>query len=247
MSSYILLFCSTIAAILGILISRSEKLKNHKLFGLNTSGLILCIISLIAFIVSFRDISYKNTIANEKSKLETEKLILISNQADAAIQPPFTFLNNFLSFNGHSELIKILNKDIQDEPGKDHPNHKEIEPIMEVFKSVSVFNTSTMTFNGKKLTWLENMLYDLKNTYYLCDELLKCYGDTNHQLISTIDEIKNRSEELFFILNTAATYPGIKDSYVGGIPREQDLDFIRHYFLRCLKAKRLIHEIQKKQ
>ena len=55
--------------------------------------------------------------------------------------------------------------------------------------------------------------------------------------------MKFRSHQLIFILEAVATYPGMKDVWIDGIPTEQHMDFIRHYYLRMLRVQRLIREI----
>ena len=244
MSSYVILFCSFLTGITGVLLSQSEKFQNHTILEIKTGSIVLIVIAIIGLFASINDIQRKNKIEKEKASQETQKLKLIANRAYGAIQPSFIFISSFLSSNDHGHLLEIFQKNIQDEPGETRPTPSELDSIINVFKSVSMFQASNMTSNGKKISWLGNFSYNLKETHYLCDELLKHYGDANHELINTIDELKNRSHTLIFMFEAVATYPGMKDAWKNGIPIDQHMDFIRHYFLRFLKAQRIIREIK---
>ena len=186
MSSYVILICSFLIGVIGILISQSEKLQKHTILNINTISLILIFISIIGLIASISDLNRKNKIEEEKERLEVEKLKLIANRANHAIQPSFIFISSFLSNNDNGQLIEIFNKTIKDEPGESRPDPSELDPIMNVFKSTSMFEASNMTSDDKKLTWLGCFIYRLKETNFLCDELLKHYGDTNHLIITQV-------------------------------------------------------------
>jgi len=244
MLSHVTLVCSILTVIIVIFLSQSEKFKNHTIWKINTGSILLILIATIGFSASFCDIQRKSKIEKEKASQETQKLKLIANRACGAIQPSLFFISSFLSNNDHRHLLKIFQKNIQDEPGKTRPAPSELDPIINVFKSVSMFQASNMTSNGKKISWLGSFTDNLRKTYYLCDELLKHYGDANHELINTIDELKNRSHILIFIFETVANYPEMKDVWENGIPTDQHMDFIRHYFLRFFKAQRIIREIK---
>ena len=130
-----------------------------------------------------------------------------------------------------------------DEPGTDRPDPHLMDQIMEVFSKSSLYRSSNMSMNGKQLSWLQSFYAAMIESNYRCDLLLRHYGSVNHPLIAVADDLRIRSETLLFLMRTAQTLPDFKRIWENGISREQHLDFFRHYFLRILKAKRIIRNI----
>ena len=243
----IIIICSLITATVGILQSRSLKRKDKAIWGLKRSALILILISVATISSSLSIINVY--LENKKSKLlefrENEKLTLIAYRAQGAIDPIMMFLSSYLSANGLDKPLTIFNENHEDEPGKDRPAPYLMNPITDVFSKSSLFQPSNMWVKGRQLTWIESLYQQLRESNYRCDLLIKHYGSVNHPLVVVMDELRMRSEVLIFLVDTAAKHAGMKKVWEKGISHEQHLDILRHYFLRMLKAKRIIRSILK--
>jgi hypothetical protein len=182
------------------------------------------------------------------------KDIRVAQRLDAAITPSILFLASFLSGMGvephhnkekYEEIWTLFATDFVDKDGTERPDPKVLDTIMGNLMNISFFGTSNVNIQEKQLTWYEAFISDLSQTKAMCTEILQFYSDRDDRLISLVENIRQRAQNLIFLLNTNASSESLKDIYESwnnGIPREQYADFVRHYYLAMLKAKRVIRE-----
>jgi hypothetical protein len=210
----------------------------------------LVILAFISSLATGLDMYRSHKEEDMQKHLEQEKLKYVAIGAKGAISPIIEFLWAFLRSADKEEEMKLFIKGYKIEPGKDIPPPQSLDQIMEVFSktsffkpsNTSIFNPSNKSIHGKAISWFQKLYQNIKQSKYECDHLLKQYGGMNHSIIMLIDDLRIRSDQLLFLMESAKMIPELFDMWKVGVPN-QHIDFFRHYFLRISRANSMVKEI----
>lgn len=184
----------------------------------------------------------------QKYMAKNPKDIRVARRLKDAIVPSLLFLSTFVKENDetkYKDTWNLFNQDFADKVGTNYPNPEILDEIMEVLCNKSFLTPSNMMMQDQAVSWFDSFRYQLQQTHGSCSEILLHYADRDDTLISLVENIRNRSKDLIFLLETNASSPELEDiyqSWSNGIPMEQYSDFVRYYYLEILKARRVIRE-----
>jgi len=248
--------------LIGLLASISDNFyetKIRSLIFISFFGAISGIISLV---------NQENAKA-ETFKKEVEKLNLVADRADAACQKALYFFYEFITYCVKNDsvkrnsLVKIFHTSHPIEAGHDVPDPKVLDPIINLFKQNSMFAGSVIYTDEKnniymkysnqndpydekleQKSWFEAFLWSLRSVNESLDELLKYYGSTQHEIIRIAEELRLRSMNIHFFLESTTQHENLISLWKNGIPTENRLKEIRYYLLWHLKLKISIWKIR---
>ena len=250
MLATIIIVTSFIILLIAIIGSNRADDRPKFLLRLSTKGLILLIVAILGVAASAGKEYFEYRELKKQNEIEKQKLLVVAMRADHTISYPMQFLSGFLFGEDKREIFNLFKTDFPDEPGKDRPNPSILDPLAIIFAKHPWFTESNMTRNGEKVHWLGSLGWHLIRLRDECESFLEHYGNIKHPLVDAIDDIRIRNETLLMMIDACLRKSEYQkqfiDLYRNGIPKVH-IDFYRHLFLRILKAKRLIREIQSGQ
>jgi len=247
MLTTVIILTSFAILLIDIVSSNRDGNRPKYLLKLSRKGLILLIAAIIGVSASVGKEYFKFQEQKQQKEFENQQLLRISSRADNAIKYSIQFLSGFLSKEDRKEIFKLFENDFMDEPCTNRPDPSILDPLIELFVHHSWLSSSNMIIEGKNVPWLSGFEWHLIQMHEECDLFLKHYGNVKHPLVNTIDDIRLRAETLLLMIGTCLKKHEYQNQFIelyrNGIPKVH-IEFYRHFYLRIIKAKRLIREIQ---
>ena len=243
----LIILASFAILLIGIISSNRDESRPKYLLRLSPKGIILLIAAIVGFSASIGKEYFEFREQKLQKEFEKQQLLRIASRAENAIHYSLQFLSGFLSKEDRKVIFQLFQDDFPDEPSKDRPDPSILDPLVKLFAQHSWFSASNMTKNGEKVHWLGNLGWHLLQMREKCDLFLRHYGNIKHPLVNTIDNIRLRTETLLFFIDACLKSHEYQSQFIElyrkGIPKVH-IEFYRHFYLRVIKAKRLIREIQ---
>lgn len=159
------------------------------------------------------------------------------------------FLLTFLGVNGRSALANHF--DLHYKGAKLMPlttiaMQKELHAIFmsaRMLEPTDVLTRNTSSERFKPVAQIGILTSAMRKSYTEAKELLSHYGDTDHELIRIVDELRMRSELLATMVPTLERIPGgVHGIFENGVP-DQYAGFFSHYFAKQYECKLLCDSI----
>jgi hypothetical protein len=149
----------------------------------------------------------------------------------------------FLRDCGLEQGTALFSQDYEDRRGTNYPSLSLVDPIVKVYASNTLIAPSNVTVGDQQLTWAGVLITDLRRLAQRCNRILDQYADRDDRLISMVDEIHNRAEQLASMIETTLSVSTLASLYADGVP-DVHLEFFQYFFLSVLKSYRVIRQFR---
>ena len=182
--------------------------------------------------------------------LQSGILITSVNPKDARVATKFEHalgmyvgtLAQFLTSRGYGPAMNVVEEDHPDD-GSGYPPAVLVDPILKVLAENSLKEPSFRQIGDRVLPWTEALVSDLVRSAQECNRILDQYADRDDRLISIIDEMITRSENVAKLINTCVNVPTLTFLYDKGVP-DVHMEFFKYFLLATLKSYRVLREFK---